>query len=64
MASLFNQFTFLQDDNGVGILDSGESMGNHKRGHLTELGLHFVDSLLDLSFVNFVKSAGGLVEDQ
>ena len=64
VVSFFYQLPFLQHDNGVGVLDGGESVGNHKRGHLTELGLHFVDRLLDLSFVDFVKSAGGLVEDQ
>jgi hypothetical protein len=64
VVSFFNQLPFLQDDNGVGVPDGGESVSNHKSGYLTELGLHFVDSLLDLSFVDFVKSAGGFVEDQ
>ena len=39
-------------------------MSNHDGRDGAQLNLHLVNSFLDLSLVDFVKSAGGLIENE
>ena len=54
MCTQFNLHTVPEHDNGVGIFDCGESMGNNDNCNLIPLSV-FVDGILNKLFIHLVK---------
>ena len=64
MVANFDNFALLQDDDSVCVPNGRQTMSDDDSCHLTQILLHHVDGLLNFSFVLFIKSARGLIEDQ
>lgn len=61
MGSAFDNLAMVEDKDAVGMLDGGQTMGNHDRG----AALHQAsECLLDLEFGFGIKGRSGLVEDE
>ena len=64
MSTILNNLAFLHHNDSVGILDSGQSVGDHKRCDGAKLTLHLINGSLNLSLILLVKSASCLIENE